>query len=83
MAEWEFFSSSCLVFQYGVRDFRRGTGAWNMVVGFTTKVQLVGFVTLTMERSANPERIQLFRPWHIPSNKFISSGDNTWAGGMA
>ena len=22
-AEWEFFSSSCLVFQYGVRDFRR------------------------------------------------------------
>jgi hypothetical protein len=38
-------SSSCPVFQYEVGDFRRGTGAGNMVDGFISDVQLVGFVT--------------------------------------
>ena len=37
-------ASSCLGFQSGVRDFRWEPGAWNMVVGFTTKLQLVRFV---------------------------------------
>ena len=47
-AEWEFFSSSCLVFQYGVRDFRREPGAWNMGVGFISDVQLAGSVTFAV-----------------------------------
>ena len=38
-------ASSCLGFESGVRDFRRGTGAWNMVEGFAFIVQLAGFVT--------------------------------------
>jgi hypothetical protein len=42
-------ASSCLGFESGVRDFRREAGAWNMVIGFTTKVQLVGFVALYFE----------------------------------
>jgi hypothetical protein len=37
---------ACLGFQTGVRDFRREAGAWNMVVGFTSKMQLARFVTL-------------------------------------
>ena len=42
LAEWEFFSSSCLVFQYGVRDFRREAGTENMVVGFISDGSLRG-----------------------------------------
>jgi len=38
-------ASSCLGFESGVRDFRWGTGAVNMVVEFISKVQLAGFVT--------------------------------------
>jgi len=47
-----------------------------MGVGFIADVQLVGFVTLAMKRLADPERVQLFHPQYIPSNKFISSGSN-------
>ena len=39
-------ASSCPVFQYEVRDFRRGAGSENMVDGFIFKMQLVGFVTI-------------------------------------
>jgi len=31
-----------------VRDFRRGPGAVNMVVGFISDVQLAGFVTFAV-----------------------------------
>jgi hypothetical protein len=37
-------ASTCLGFQSGVRDFRREAGAWNMVIVFTSNVQLAGFV---------------------------------------
>ena len=38
-------ASSCLGIDSGVRDFRRGYGTENMVVGFTSNVQLAGFMT--------------------------------------
>jgi len=37
-------ASSCLGFESGVRDFRRGTGTRNMVVVFTSMVQLARFL---------------------------------------
>jgi hypothetical protein len=38
-------ASSCLGIDSGVGDFRWEAGAWNMVVGIISNVQLAGFVT--------------------------------------
>jgi len=35
----------CLGIDSGVRDFRRGPGTVNIVVGYRLNVELVGFVT--------------------------------------
>ena len=48
-AEWEFFSSSCIGIHSGVGDFRGGPGAWNMVDGFISDVQLVGYGTIVRD----------------------------------
>jgi NAD-dependent SIR2 family protein deacetylase len=53
-------ASTCLGFESGVRDFRREAGAWNMIIGFTSNVQLVGFTTFTIDGSINSYEYLLF-----------------------
>ena len=45
--------SSCLGIDSGVRDFRRGTGAWNMVQGFTTISRHGRFVSFVKKIELN------------------------------
>jgi hypothetical protein len=53
-------ASTCLGFESGIRDFRREAGAWNMIIGFTSNVQLVGFTTFTIDGSINSYEYLLF-----------------------
>jgi NAD-dependent SIR2 family protein deacetylase len=50
---------ACLGFESGVGDFRREAGAWNMVVGLTSKVQLakrISFVNVDWKKGDKNNR---------------------------